>query len=1040
MSREVDHDTFPTEEMERLNIYAGNYFPSGNVDYQQSYYLREYEPQNQHLQYEQGWSDHSHHSQKHHRNKHHHSSHYLHASHQPLDLSNAHTLKSNLLKLLSDGRILLLSRIPILYRTKYGKEFREDIEGEGKIKLIDVFQAIGSPFVLIGEGGNASVRREIPYGELSSSVQNSNYDPNADPNDYTALTYQSQLYGNPSETWPRPRRANPQPITVYEAEIRLRQNLDLLLEDGKAIFFADLPTLYKSKFGIDYREGVELRGRMKLRRLFQHYGFPFVVEGEGLETTVRKVQTASISHSAPSSWTLYQHTSNSNPDYLNSESSLHFPPLVSPLTSCHYSRSSQIGSKASHPHLTTDNPTNGEDQNSSADILSRLDYLNSPNLSFEGNFENVPNPSLAQSHLQLSTSSTASSYPLCELSLTRNSSEYPTNQPILTPNLSSQSYTTTSSATVQSFPGGSVLSSSSTHNSIIIDHSKWDKLLNVGYLGILKEPSMFPTYNHSNAAPAHIFFNSTNPFCVVSVGQPGSGRSHTLSVLLENCLLTSPLPVQTINSSHHLHLDLTQGSNEIFAEETLHDESLDAQHQQQQIFIPPLIHSQSEICTMMFHSNPHKILSSDIPKIASNCSYYSHPAERAMNNFSSLPMISRGIRRVIILVSPTYFLQQKKQYELLDSNYVVLPLILQWSSLQMNHIKRLMRLSDSILSSDFPNSNSHQHGYTPPLTSQQRDNYPSCLVDILKEYQSLNKPLSYEEYIRLILQRSDEEGNREESWREWIQKRINFMKYFIDEFYLSSPSHQQTHSSSYTPLNFSEIFQAGHFVLCDFTDPSLSSDECTSLYHLLLMIYRSTDPIPSSSPLPHSSANTACQKLFVMENLFQYLHRVMTPLPLIPRPSSGLPSSSTIPLSDQTHLPQPTLSNLSKYEFALEVMDLVRHFNDEKMKVILTAQSPLDIPPDVLEFSTMTIVHQCQAQDGFDYLLRKLPMKVDHFDDIRSLQVGQALLVTCRGKIDSGGSWSGATFPAPHISVPAPGPMRKQYVYPILIRERVQNL
>jgi hypothetical protein len=66
----IDHETFPTEEIERLNIYAGNYFPSMNSSYgneesvpggneyqqQQSYYHRAaYESQQQYQYHPPCW-------------------------------------------------------------------------------------------------------------------------------------------------------------------------------------------------------------------------------------------------------------------------------------------------------------------------------------------------------------------------------------------------------------------------------------------------------------------------------------------------------------------------------------------------------------------------------------------------------------------------------------------------------------------------------------------------------------------------------------------------------------------------------------------------------------------------------------------------------------------------------------------------------------------------------------------------------------------------------------------------------------------------
>ena len=39
-----------------------------------------------------------------------------------------------------------------------------------------------------------------------------------------------------------------------------------------------------------------------------------------------------------------------------------------------------------------------------------------------------------------------------------------------------------------------------------------------------------------------VYLNVNEPFCLVATGVQGSGKSHTVSVVLENCLLPFPVP------------------------------------------------------------------------------------------------------------------------------------------------------------------------------------------------------------------------------------------------------------------------------------------------------------------------------------------------------------------------------------------------------------------------------------------------------------------------------------------------------------------
>lgn len=990
---EARDEIFPTNEVNKFNIYA-NYYPlSSPLQYEQHPQHQTKLPTQQHQHQNENhhqipqnhpytdnymtnlstqyYSTYEHEYERNHRNTNskwydnyseHHTHHHMHT--HTLDLSNAHILKSNLLTLLGDGRIILLSRIPILYRTKFGREFRDDISIDGKVKLIDVFLALGSPFILLGDGGNTSVRIE--------------YSPDQTP-PYTTNDYSQYSTYNNSEMWPQTLpQPNITPFSTTEAHARLKNNLDILLEDGKVLYLADIPVLYKSRFGIDYREGLEFKGRMKLQRLFHHYGYPYVLEGEGLQTTVRKVPTATFASSSP--WHNYSQTNSAllqnrppefkfeqeSPDLEDLKLNNHFESLVSPVT-CLYSRSS--------PAILAGGSNADDDSNSP--MLSRLSALTSiiskPKVQNEvnnktslpnGNFDDLDPPPNTLPLLQLSTSS-ISMYPMSNLPLQRNLSEYPASQPLLTPNLSNISYTTTSTVSVQSLQ---------TSNSIIIDQTKWDKNLDVGYLGLLLD-----SVDLSNHSSMYTFFNSTNPFLVVCIGQPGSGLSHTLNILLENCLVTSSVRVPVRLSPSHI--DLTQDSTDILHQ----DEELDlgsiTQQNTEINMMPPLITSQSKLCTLIFHSFHHQ---SEVPGLSL---FHSVPH----------PIIDRGISKVIVLVSPTYYQQRKQYYEKLNPHYVILPLIFRWSTLNTKQIKKFMNLSD--LSSTNP--------------SQQ---YPSCLIDILKNYQSSNYQLSYPDYIRMIFEQIDEH------WHEWIHHRINFIKYFIDEYYHTSTGNHindRLHVECYQPLNLDEIFQPSHLVLCDLFDPILSYDQYTIIYHNFMNIFRE-----------YQFHDDQCGKLLIFNNLYQ-----------------NISSSTSTPTTTTTSSSIPSHTSILKYEFLLDIIDMIRYIHLEKMRIIFTGQSPLDIPSELLEFSTLTILHQFQSLEGFNYLQNKLPLQSLTIHHIRNLQDKFAYFITSQGSTSMDDTRTSLSSQHDHVSHPPPPPpppiqetrniLNPQYVYPILLRDRI---
>ena len=163
-----------------------------------------------------------------------------------------------------------------------------------------------------------------------------------------------------------------------------------------------------------------------------------------------------------------------------------------------------------------------------------------------------------------------------------------------------------------------------------------------------------------------------------------------------------------------------------------------------------------------------------------------------------------GMKKSIILVSPTYYFQRKELYEKQNSNSIILPLIFQWSSLNLYQIKKIMAL--------------------PYLQNQGK--LSSSFVEILINSQTQNKLITFNDFITNLRNYSNQ------SDVDWIEKRINFVKYFIDEFYFDINNDEFKHP--FTAINFNDIFQPGNFILCDLTDPIYSQDDTLLIFQLLL--------------------------------------------------------------------------------------------------------------------------------------------------------------------------------------------------------------
>ena len=147
------------------------------------------------------------------------------------------------------------------------------------------------------------------------------------------------------------------------------------------------------------------------------------------------------------------------------------------------------------------------------------------------------------------------------------------------------------------------------------------------------------------AARQSIFMNIHEPFCFVTVGVQGAGKSHTLGCVLESCLIPFPqhdvIQLQSPMSGLVLHYDQNVTS----------------------------------VCEATGVIAPSPLLSRVLQK------------SQVGGLSSCLPR-----DKMIVLVSPSYYKQRLQFY---GDYCIVKPLLFRWSSLTADHIKRIMRVKQS---------------------------------------------------------------------------------------------------------------------------------------------------------------------------------------------------------------------------------------------------------------------------------------------------------------------------------------------------------
>ena len=146
---------------------------------------------------------------------------------------------------------------------------------------------------------------------------------------------------------------------------------------------------------------------------------------------------------------------------------------------------------------------------------------------------------------------------------------------------------------------------------------------------------------HSVEEDKSVYLNTHEPFCFVTVGVQGAGKSHTTSCMLESCLV----PFETCN--------IVKLSSPMTALVLHYD------------------HNPSSICEAAGLISP-------------NASF-----QAGMSQFEDSVVAAVPKSKSVILVSPTFYTQRRKFY---GDYCTVKPLLFRWSSLGADHIKRIMRI------------------------------------------------------------------------------------------------------------------------------------------------------------------------------------------------------------------------------------------------------------------------------------------------------------------------------------------------------------
>jgi hypothetical protein len=268
------------------------------------------------------------------------------------------------------------------------------------------------------------------------------------------------------------------------------------------------------------------------------------------------------------------------------------------------------------------------------------------------------------------------------------------------------------------------------------------------------------------------------------------------------------------------------------------------------------------------------------------------------------------VRKVIILVSPSFYNQRKRFYAV--NNVEVVPLLFKWDSLGADQLKKLMRISE-----------------------KDSQLYVSVMLNLLRKYQRYERIPSFTLFLEEVKEACKVQGQGGP-----LLQRLELLKTFVFE------------SDDNVPLrdfykSLDSLMDSGTLVVADLTDPMLSADEASGIFQVLVEQFR-------KKPM-------TCGKVLACDEAHKYL-------------SGGGPGNE---------------------ELTASIVDIVRLMRHEGIRVLISTQSPLSMPPELLELVSITILHSFQSIDWFNYLSSKISMP-HIFEKVKRLLPGNAIAASTK--------------------------------------------
>jgi hypothetical protein len=335
--------------------------------------------------------------------------------------------------------------------------------------------------------------------------------------------------------------------------------------------------------------------------------------------------------------------------------------------------------------------------------------------------------------------------------------------------------------------------------------------MEVGLLGHMVQAAAPP----DAAEPPELFLNVTDPFCLITVGVQGAGKSHTTNCVLEACLLpyahvTQVRQPMTALVCHYDQSDINCCEATGLARPSLEMTDFLLKHASGRTSAAGDEDDDGDDSNGCSDDESKAVLPG---KHAEPGLFHAGAAEGKEGAGTGPPPSPLppppppppapylGGERLLVLCSPSNYLQRKLFY---GEAVTVKPLLFKWSRLNAAQIKMLMRLDES----------------SPQL-------YVAVMLEKLRGYQRRGEVPEFEDFLNEF--KDSCSGNQSAP----VEQRLQLLRSMVYES-------DENKSIQGEGCDLADVMQAGRMVVADLTDPMMSPAEANGVFQVLLATFRNT--------------------------------------------------------------------------------------------------------------------------------------------------------------------------------------------------------